>query len=110
MCCARSQANRERRGIAAFQRALALRTDYPEALGNLSAAYRDNGEPAKAVEAAERAMTLNPHFIVAHDQSRWPWRHVDQGRLEEAIATCRGAGALDPHLIMARNKRGGRGD
>jgi Flp pilus assembly protein TadD len=53
--------------IAASQKALELRPNYPEAWNNIGAAYNNMGQFEKAVAACETALRLKPDFPLARN-------------------------------------------
>ena len=106
--------------IAAFRQAISLRPDYVEAYNNLGNALLRNRQFGDAIVALRRAIAISSQRTQAQanldDASRNKARH-DQatafsnlgsafhqnGQLDEAIAACRQAIALNPDLVVAYN-------
>src|SRR6185437_16348182 len=85
--------------IDAYQRAIALTPDYPEACNNLGNALKDQARLDEAIAAYERAIGLKPDLAEAHNNLGNTLK--DQGRLDEAIACFRKALALKPAFSAA---------
>uniref|UniRef100_A0ACD5H2Z2 Tetratricopeptide repeat protein n=1 Tax=Desertifilum tharense IPPAS B-1220 TaxID=1781255 RepID=A0ACD5H2Z2_9CYAN len=52
---------RQARLIAAYQQAIALKSDYAEAYGNLGTAWLYQGDLALAIAAYQKSLSLIPH-------------------------------------------------
>jgi Flp pilus assembly protein TadD len=88
--------DRHEEALLAYQRALQLRPDYPEALNNLGTTLEALGRPAEALVCFQNALKLQP------DRAEW-WSNVGNvllllRRHEEAEAAYRQAVALSPAL------------
>jgi predicted O-linked N-acetylglucosamine transferase (SPINDLY family) len=59
-----------------FQKAIALRKEFPEALYNLGNAARELGDLAGAIEAYEHALRLRPDYVEAYCQLIYHRRHA----------------------------------
>src|SRR6266566_2419745 len=79
--------------IAAFERVLAMRPDYPDALNNLGVAYRDARRFDAAVAAFRRAIELKPDYAQAKSNLRssyhdvvpaWHFAMLDDGKRNAA--------------------------
>ena len=62
--------------VAAFERALVDRPDYPDALNNLGVAYRDQRRFDAAVAAFRRAIDLRPDYAHAKTNLRNAYHDV----------------------------------
>jgi type II protein arginine methyltransferase len=62
--------------IAAFEKAIAMRPDYPDALNNLGVVYRNTKRIEKAIECLKRAVALNPNLTHAQANLRAAYRDV----------------------------------
>lgn len=82
---------------ADYERALALRPDYPEALNNLGSAWFEQRNYHKALECYERAAGLNPRSAVI--EANLGTTDFALGRFEEGAAAYRRAIALDPAAL-----------
>jgi tetratricopeptide (TPR) repeat protein len=60
-----------REAIEAFNAALRIKPDFPEAFRGLGQAYQAVGQPARAVEAYERALRLNGNDVAALNNLAW---------------------------------------
>ena len=90
--------------FAAYQRALRLRPDYPEALNNLGTTLEALGRPAEAAEAFRRALALQP------EQAEW-WGNLGNvltalRQADAAEDAYRRAVALSPTLPRAHAQLG----
>lgn len=90
--------------LAAGRRALALRTDYPEALNNLGIVYFERGELEAAAAHYRRALALAPGYAEVHNNLGNVLR--SQRKLDEALAAYRQALALKPAYADAINNMG----
>jgi tetratricopeptide (TPR) repeat protein len=86
--------------IAQFQRALALRPDYPEALNYLGAALARRGEAEAAVPMFRRALELAP--ALPHARANLATALAQSGQIEEAIVEYREAVRVTPNDLQAR--------
>lgn len=91
---------RHEEAIAQFQRALALRPDYPEALNYLGAALARRGEPEAAVPMFRRAVELSP--ALPHARTNLATALAQSGRIGEAIVEYREVVRLTPDDLQAR--------
>jgi tetratricopeptide (TPR) repeat protein len=90
--------------LAAGRRALALRSDYPEALNNLGIVYFEREEYEVAAAHYRRALALAPSYAEAHSNLGNVLR--TQHKLEEALAAYQRALALKPSYADAINNMG----
>ncbi len=90
--------------LEAFDKAIAVRPDYPEAWNARGIALAELDEPADALESYDRAVALRQDYAEAHASRSSVLRSLD--RPEEAIAAADRALALDPGQASALNKRG----
>jgi tetratricopeptide (TPR) repeat protein len=72
--------------LKCFNKAIAIKLDYPEALYHLGLAYQDQGQVAEAAASYERAPALTPDYAKAANNLGNALR--DQGRLAEAVNSC----------------------
>ncbi|MEM9007662.1 MAG: tetratricopeptide repeat protein, partial [Cyanobacteria bacterium P01_F01_bin.86] len=91
------------RAIACYQKAIAVKPDYIEALNNLGNIYEEQ-KSAKAIECYQKIVELQPHK---------PYTYVNlgvalrfQGKLTEAIAAYRQALQLDPNFAQTHSNLG----
>ena len=73
--------------IEAYEKALALRTDHPDALNNVGLLLQEEGRPKEAIGLYERALAVNPRFARAEynlglallSKRDWPngWKHAE---------------------------------
>jgi protein O-mannosyl-transferase len=91
---------RHEEAIAQFQRALALRPDYPEALNYLGAALARRGEADAAVPMFRRAVELAP--ALPHARTNLATALAQSGRLREAIVEYREVLRVAPNDLQAR--------
>jgi tetratricopeptide (TPR) repeat protein len=101
---ARTQMGRAADGLAAFERALALKPDLVEALTGRARLLWSLGRFADAVIAYDQALELSPR-----DAESWNYRGGALsllGRTEEAMQSFRQAVALRPDYWEAWNNRG----
>ena len=82
--------------IAHFNRALALRPNYPEALNNLGLALTQAGRPRDAIPYLERSLQLKPGVYQAHNNLGIAL--ASSGRAEDALAAFAAAATLNPRL------------
>lgn len=82
---------------ADYERALALRPDYPDALNNLGSAWFEQKNYRKALECYQRAASLNPHSAVV--AANLGTTYFALGRFDEGAAAYRTAFALDPTVL-----------
>lgn len=90
--------------IAAYDEALALRPDYPEAWLNRGRAFDYMNEPLDALHSYDRAVACRPDWAEAHTNRSIVLRSL--GRSEEAVEATDRALALDPASPWAHNSRG----
>ncbi len=96
--------NRPGDALASYDRALALKSDYPEAHANRGNALLALQRPAEALAGYERALALNPRYFNALF-NRGNALGVLQ-RHEEALASYDQALSLNPGNTEALNNRG----
>lgn len=82
--------------IALFERAVAIRPLFPEALSNLGLALAQAGRADEALARLEAALRLDPNFSQA--QNNYAIALVAAGRLPEAADALARAAALNPQL------------
>ena len=92
------------RAVEVFNKAIAIKPDYPEALYNLGLDYQDQGQLAEAVASYERALALKPDYAKAANNLGNALR--DQGRLGEAVASYRRALVSKPDYSEAHGNLG----
>ncbi len=97
-------AGRPQDAIAHYQRALAIKSDYPQALNNLGNAMIQAGRPAEAIEYCQKALRFDPGFYEAYYNLGNAYSHT--GRPQEAIEYYRQALALKPGYTEAHNNLG----
>jgi tetratricopeptide (TPR) repeat protein len=90
--------------IAAYDRALRLRPDYPEALRAGGAILRDSGRPDQALMFWAEALRLRPSYLEAILDRANLLDHLD--RPGEALATLDAGLALHPNHAELLNNRG----
>jgi Flp pilus assembly protein TadD len=96
--------NQFSQAIAAYQQAIALRPDFPDALNNLGKAHDLSGQTAQAVECYRRAIALKPDFASAH--SNLAQALCMAGETDAAIAALQQTIALAPQSAQAYNNLG----
>jgi serine/threonine-protein kinase len=84
--------------------AVALRSDSPGALLNLSSALKATGQLDEAIACLRKAVALDPKYAAAHSNLGWALR--DKGQVDEAIACYQKAIELDPRLAVAHSNLG----
>jgi tetratricopeptide (TPR) repeat protein len=77
-----------------YERALALRPDYPDALNNLGSAWFELKNYRKALECYRHAFALNPHSAIIAANLGTAWFAV--GKFDEGEQAYHTAYALDP--------------
>ncbi|MGD1000809.1 MAG: tetratricopeptide repeat protein [Candidatus Brocadiia bacterium] len=87
-----------------FNKALDLKTDYPEVYNNRGVAFAKIGRPADAVRDLDKAIELKPEYAAAYN-NRAAVR-LSAGRYDEALADCDKAIALLPDYAQAYGNRG----
>jgi protein O-GlcNAc transferase len=90
--------------IAAYERGLALDSEFPEALNNCGAALRHRGKPAEAVELFRRVIALRPDYAEAYYNLGLSLD--DHGCRGDAIAAYRQAIAIKPDFVEAHYNLG----
>lgn len=91
--------DRERAEVA-FEHALEMAPDLPEARAGLAVALRVDGRPAEAVRHLDAALAADPELAEAHaDRGE---ALLALGREEDAMAALAEALALDPDQVAAR--------
>jgi Sulfotransferase family/TPR repeat/Tetratricopeptide repeat len=94
--------------VAHYRQALALKSDYVEALNNLGTALRSQGRLDEAAAALHQALALNPRYAVAYHNLGNALRDV--GKVDEARVAFERAIELSPsnlafHYGLAISKR-----
>lgn len=82
---------------ADYERALALRPDYPDALNNLGSAWFEQKNYRKALDCYLRAASLNPRSATI--QANLGTTYFALGRFTEGAAAYRTAFTLDPSVL-----------
>jgi tetratricopeptide (TPR) repeat protein len=100
----RSQQGRPGEALAAFTRALAIKPDYLEALGNRAGLLRELRRPAEALADFDRALAIEPRQ--AQLLNLRGLALIELGRHEEALASFEWALAIRPDYVVALNNRG----
>jgi tetratricopeptide (TPR) repeat protein len=90
--------------IAQFQRALALRPDYPEALNYLGAALARRGEAEAAIPMFRRAVELSP--ALPHARANLATALAQSGQIEAAIREYREVVREAPDDLQSRANLG----
>jgi tetratricopeptide (TPR) repeat protein len=80
--------------IAAYQRALSLKSDFVEAMTNLATTYGEKGDDATAVAWFERVLAIQPGLVQLHMNYANSLQRLD--RLSEAAEHYERAIALEP--------------
>lgn len=94
--------------IDAYNQAIALNPNYPEAFNNRGNARDDLGDPHSAIEDYSEAIRLNPEYYTAYYNRGIVRKSI--GLLEEAIADYGEAVRLKPDYAEAYNNRGNARD
>jgi tetratricopeptide (TPR) repeat protein len=84
------------RAIDAFQRAVALQREHPDAHLNLANSYLLAGEPEEAARHAEEVLSLDPHSAAAHYVKGCA--HMRLGEYEEALQSLQTSAQLEPWI------------
>jgi tetratricopeptide (TPR) repeat protein len=92
-------AGRAPEAIPHYERALAIRDNYPEAENNLGFALTQLGRPAAALPHLQRAIQLKPEYSEAHNNLGAAFMGV--GKIEEGLAAFREAIRLNPRYAVA---------
>lgn len=95
---------RRAEALDCFERAVALRPDYPEALNNLGLTLAWLGRAAEGVRPLERSVRLQPAAAEAHNNLGIAL--AGSGRAAEALRAFRMAAALNPTLPNIRENWG----
>lgn len=90
--------------IGLFERALAVRPKYPEALTNVGLALAKTGRVEEALARLEEAIRLEPEFFAAHNN--YAIALVAADRLPEAHAALARAVQIDPRAPVAHQNWG----
>ncbi|MFO0040310.1 MAG: tetratricopeptide repeat protein, partial [Synechococcaceae cyanobacterium] len=85
--------------IAAWQQALELRPDFPEALNNLALTWHEQGEILAAIATFQEALARRPSFAAAHFNLGNALQDIDA--LDEAIACFQETLQLQSDLVEA---------
>src|SRR5262249_33731600 len=96
--------NRLEEAVASYERAIALKPDYAEALCNRGDALLKLRRPGDALESCERALELKPDYAQAHNGAGNALQ--DLNLPEEALASYERALALKPDYAEALSNRG----
>jgi tetratricopeptide (TPR) repeat protein len=94
---------RFKEGLASANRALALQTDFVDALNNRGNALAGLDAPAEALVSFDRALKLRPEFALTWSNRACVLR--DLGRPGDALASCDQAIALQPDYADAWSNR-----
>jgi predicted O-linked N-acetylglucosamine transferase (SPINDLY family) len=89
---------------ASYDRALALKPDYPEAHRARGTIFQAQGQLEEAIAAYGRALALKPQYAEAHLNLGNAF--LAQGKLDEAAGSYRQALAIKPDLVEALNNLG----
>ena len=84
-----------------YQRALALRPDYPEALNNLGAIYYAKKNYKKALKYYQKALEYDPKSAPIYSNLGTAW--FARGKVDRGIDAYRTAFALDPHVFESNS-------
>lgn len=95
--------SRAEEALACSDRALTLRSDFPEALQARGDAFRGLMRPREAIECYDKALALRPGSVQALNNRAIALR--DLGRFEEALESCNKAIAIAPSLAALHNSR-----
>jgi tetratricopeptide (TPR) repeat protein len=90
--------------LAAFDNAIALKSDYVQAYNGRGIVLANVNRLAEAVASFDRAIALNPDYAEAHNNRALVLQEL--GRFEEALASLDRAIALQPDNARAHNNRG----
>jgi Flp pilus assembly protein TadD len=89
--------------IAAYQKAVAVKADYPVALSNLGNTLRRRGRTGEAIAACRRALAIQPNHAQAHNHLG---AALTQSDPDEAVAHLSRAVALQPAFAEAHSNLG----
>jgi len=95
---------RHAEAVVAYDEAIALRPDDPQAWNHRGIALQELGEDAEALASYDQALRLRPDSAAALANRSAALRGL--GRMEEAIASARRALALDPDNLGAHSSLG----
>jgi tetratricopeptide (TPR) repeat protein len=98
------QLGRYHQALADYDRALAVRPDYPEALNNRGVTLQALRRPAEALASYDAALSLRPDFVEALVNRGIT--HYECRRFEDALTDYNGAIALRPDHADALSNRG----
>ena len=87
--------------IEAYNKALAIKPDYAEAIMNLGSALKDQGKLEEAIEAYNKALVIKPDYAEAYNNMGNTLK--DLGKLEEAIEAYNKALAIKPDNAEAKH-------
>ena len=90
--------------IAQFQKALAIKPDFVDALNNLGKALFAKGDREEAIAQFRKALAIRPDFAMALNNLGYAL--LAKGDREEAIAQFQKALAIHPDFTMALNNLG----
>jgi len=90
--------------IFAFQRALVIKPNNPEAYCNMGIVFADQGKLEEAIEAYKKALALKPDYAEAYNNMGNSLKR--QGKLDEAIEAYSNALAIKPDFAVAYNNMG----
>src|SRR5262249_45825052 len=82
----------------AYEKALGLQPEEPEAKVYLANFFTDTGRPEQAIPPLRNALEINPNFAEAHWELGYAYRFA--GLLEESAAECELARHLDPSVKL----------
>ena len=90
--------------LSAYERALTIQPNYPDAHYNRAVVLQDLRRFEDAVAGYDHALTLKPDFAAAHNNRGVALQEL--GRCEEAVASYDRALAIKPDYAAAHNNRG----